>query len=320
VREFKFLNSKGISLVELMITAGLASGIILITLNLSQKVSEEILNSEERADILLDETGVNKILNEDAMSSVPSFGFLKSADKTSAQGDDFWTIWQSDSVIERSLEIDNADECLSMLVVDRSRVLIDGELSIKQTLVASPAYFFNTRKKMTDPVVYSSGKLEDLLSLNHLNVEGQFMKLSAMMPVYALSSMTMGHYQDYGVIVKLKSSKAVVVESVPQYSSPLATSVPTCSHSNTNIETFLRCLPSPGGGTINFYITPVQSINYCFKKTVGRYGFDLYRSVNSVEHLIGSHLASVKLTRLHTSPIINININFCRPGQKDCGS
>jgi len=307
-----FNNSRGVSLLELMIGGALVGGIVMITVSLSKSMTEEIAKVDERADVVMDQAGVTKSISDDVLNSVPAYNFLKSQTATTNQGDDFWTMWvQSDT--PKTLKIDANGKCLSILSLDNSKIydLTAGTVTQKKTLLATPSYFYNPRTSMTSPLVFDSAKLNNLLIANKLNISGQLFKLSGMMPVHD----TAGFYKDYGIILKLNASGRYVEDttSVATYSAPT-----TCTSTTTSLDNFLRCLPSPGGGTVNLYITPVLSIKYCLKTGNGQTkGFDLYRTKNGRETLVGNRLKSVELLRTKLSnPIININLAFCQINDK----
>lgn len=291
-----------------MIGGALVSGIVMITVNLSKSMTEEISKVDERADVVMDQAAVTRSISDDVLNAVPAYNFLKSQTATSSQGNDFWTMWiQNDT--PKTLKIDANGRCLSLLSLDNSKIydLVAGTVTQKKTLLATPSYFYNPRTSMSSPLVFNGDKLNNLLRDNKLNISGQLFKLSGMMPVYDNG----GFYKDYGIILKLNASGRYVEDtaSVATYSAPTA-----CSSTTTSLDNFLRCLPSPGGGTVNIYISPVLSIKYCLKTGNGQTkGFDLYRTKNGRETLVGNRVKSVELLRTKSSnPIININLAFCQ--------
>ncbi|NOT80617.1 MAG: prepilin-type N-terminal cleavage/methylation domain-containing protein [Bacteriovoracaceae bacterium] len=306
-KKHTFLGRKGFSLMELMITTGIFSAIVLVTLDVSKNITKEITNINERADVVLDYAGVFKIVNDDVLNSVPSFNYLNST-KQQNQGNDFWTVWDQDSGA-RSLTIKKDQSCFSVLVIDISKTIDinNGTFTRLQTLLPNPSYFYKPRTSMSDPLIYDSTKLKQLLEDNNLNFEDQLLKISGMMPVYSNG----GYYKDYGIILKVDSNGNPIPNAniIPTYSPPTS-----CNGVLSSVDKFLRCLPTPSGGVSNFYITPVEYISYCLRKNNDKKGLELYRKKDNSENLIATNLKSIKLVRsISSNPIINIEINFCEP-------
>lgn len=305
------VNQRGINLLELVIGAALVSGIVLITSDLSKNISAELVKVDERTDVILDQAGVSRSITDDILSSVPSYNYLKTPGTSQSQ--DFWTMWEEDSG-ERTLEIKENNSCFSVLAIDNSKYIdtTTGLLARKKTLLAAPAFFYKPRTSMSSPLVFDGSKLDQLLKDNKLDTKGQMLRLSGMMPIYDLG----GYYKDYGIILKIDADGKYVEDNsiVPTYSPPT-----TCTGTDTKLDDFLRCLPSPGGGAVNLYITPVNYITYCLRKGGKQYnGFGLHRKKNDQESLIATKMKSIKLQRSKSSnPIINIQLGFCRINDKD---
>lgn len=299
------LGNKGLSLIELMISGGILSAIVLVTLDVSKNITKEIVNVGERSDVVLDYAGVFKIVNDDVLNSVPSFNYLKSI-KINNQSIDFWTLWDQNNG-SRAIEIKQSKSCFSLLAIDISKTIDinTGTMSRLQTLLPNPAFFYNSRSTMSDPLVYNSTKLKQLLKDNNLDSKDQLLKISGMMPEYDNA----GFYKDYGMILKVDSNGNPIPNPniIPAYSPPT-----NCNFVLNSVDKFLKCLPSPGGGVSNFYITPVNYITYCLQTVKDKKGLGLFRKKDNSESMIATNLKSIKLSRsLSSNPIINIEINFC---------
>jgi len=118
-------------------------------------------------------------------------------------------------------------------------------------------------------------------------------------------------YKDYSLLMQIDSNgyfkeNYSLVKTYPPPSD--------CADTDRNLDNFLRCLPSPGGGVTNVFFTPVQVIKYCTLKEARQKGLILTRSKNDSENHIASNLKYVRFIRPNaTSPLITIDFAQCKP-------
>jgi len=297
-------NSQGFSLIEVLITSALVSGIVLLCFTVSKNINTELQKVEIKNEIVLDQAGVLKTVNDDLLGSAPSFNFINSR-TDSNQSLDFWTIWDTDNGA-RSLKLQAHKDCLTFLSFESTRKidLATGLITRPRTILANPDSFYKPHI-VGNPLVFEGAKVNQFLSNNSLNIPDHYLKLSVMMPIHD----NLGFYQDYGIILKLKSNGEYIenTSDVPVYPAPS-----TCTNTSSDLDEFLRCLPSPGGGAVFIYISPVDKITYCLRTIQTSPGFALFRKRNNHEIQIGSRLKSIELKRNSSANVItNVEVLFC---------
>ena len=313
----KFLkNSIGLSLVELLIGSAMVSGIVLVTYSLQKNVTTQLVNIGEQADIIFDQAGAIRAITEDLSFSDPSFNFVNS-EFAANQRDDFWTVTDED-LGPRSIDLD-LNNCIKFFAIDKSKTLntVTGKIDRKGTLLVRPSYFYNNRTLMTDPLVYNSSKISSLLNDNLLAISGQFIKISGMVPIFE-SGASQNYYRDYSLLLQVGSGASVSVvpasaSAISFYRNPNPVGS-GCTQNNADLDQFLRCLPTPGGGSTSFYVTPIIPITYCFTKSSNRErGYELFRKKGSRNILIASGVEYLKFTRKNSNnPIVNFDLKFCK--------
>lgn len=301
--------------MEMVVAGSMLSGIVLITYTLQKNVQTQLVNIGEQTEIILDQAGAVRAINDDLSFSDPSFNYVNSGLGVTNQRDDFWTVTDAD-LGARTQELRTTSRCLNFFSVDKSKTLntATGAIVRKNTLLVKPSYFYNNRTVMTAPLVYNSSKMPTLLNDNKLAIPDQYIKVSGMVPVF-VSGTGNNYYRDYSLLLKVGTGGTTTVigpgsSPIPFYPNPMTGS---CSSNNSNLDQFLRCLPTPGGGSTSFFVTPIVPISYCLKRsTSGDRGYQLYRKKGTTNILIASGVEYLKLTRLNSNnPIINIDLHFC---------
>ena len=311
-----FNNHSGFTIVEVVIAAALVGGVVLLVFQFEKNVKTQLVNIGEQSDIIFDQAGALRAINDDLSFSDPSFNYVRN-NLGNSQADDFFTITELDKG-ERVLELQSVSpsSCIKFFSIDKSKTLntVSGTIMRKNSLLITPNYFYNPRSIMTAPLVYNATKLNSLLSSNQLLIPGQFIKVSGMGPTF-VSSPGGGYYTDYSLLFKIGNTSSIdtVNSSASPVSFYLNSSEGLCTQNNSSFDQYLRCLPTPGGGSTNFYITPVIPITYCLKAAAaGERGFQLYRSKGNTNLLIASNVEYLKLSRKKSNnPIINVDLKFC---------
>lgn len=309
----KMLKSKsGFTLVEVVIASAMVTGVILIAFQFQKNVKTQLVNIGEQTDIIFDQAGALRAISDDMSFSDPSFNLVNSGLGT--QENDFFTMTEKDTG-ERELLLNSisSSNCIKFFAFDKTKTLntVTGVISRKNTVLASPAYFYNS-------MVYNASKLQSHASSSNFLIPGQYVKVSAMSPVLEVGTST-NYYRDYSMIFKVNTSNGLDIQTnatsaVPFYLNPPGNVVAgQCTNNNSSFDYFLRCLPTPSGGGASVYITPIVPITYCLKAHgAGERGYQLYRKKGSTDLLIASGVEYLKLSRKKTSsPIINIDLKFC---------
>jgi hypothetical protein len=309
----KILYSKsGFTLVEVVIASAMVTGVILIAFQFQKNVKTQLVNIGEQTDIIFDQAGAVRAISDDMSFSEPSFNFVNSG--LGSQESDFFTMTEKD-LGERGLMLNSisSSSCINFFAFDKTKTLntVTGVISRKNTVLASPAYFYNS-------MVYNATKLQGHASSNNFLIPNQYVKVSAMSPVLTTGA-SANYYRDYAMIFKVNASNTLDIltnstSPISFYPNPPGNAVAgQCTNNNTSFDYFLRCLPTPSGGGASVYITPIVPITYCLKAhTAGQRGYQLYRKKGSTDLLIASGVEYLKLTRRKTSsPIIDIDLKFC---------
>ncbi len=299
------LNS-GLSLAEVMIGLGLLSGFVLMTTQYSDIVRKQLNITNTATDVIIDKSFAVKMINSELSASGPSFNFGKQPIAPPNQINDFWTMTATNKG-SREIKLQSDGQCIEFISVDNGKYMDNGIMVRRKTLVASPSFFFKEKASSTDATTYDSDKILALLAANQLNNPNQVVKLSGMVP-YLVGNDPDAFYSEYGILL---IAPAKIDTTYATYPLPKLNS--TCSNAKNSIEAFLRCLPSPGGGSSVVFITPVNHITYCLKRDIKEGGYRLIKKHNSIERILASRVDNFSVIRKDsTLPMTAIKLEFCK--------
>ena len=305
------------TLIEMMVAAGITGVIVVSAMQVEKQIKGTINQYIERSDVLMDESTAKRLIISDLWYASESFSFVKNPKNPKIDdGENFWVVSRDNKSNEPSKQytLDEPESCFNILTYDISHFLKNGVVSKKKSFFLSPAAFYMPRTTTSDPLVFASKQEIGLLSANFATE--QYVKLSSTDPVlvgdiyreYSRVFKVGGNYQLINLseneILKLKPFN--FLDLPPSSCPPIET-----------VDDFLRCLPAPGGGVSNFYLSPVRFISYCLRTQPEIKGLSLYRTVNGRESLIAQRIDKIVFSRKKDEYRCDVNFFFCKVMQKN---